>query len=36
MDSSQNGYKKRDIIVPYQAHDGVISLVNGASVKTNP
>lgn len=31
VDSSQNGYKKKDnIIVPYQAHDGIISLVSGA------
>lgn len=34
VDGSQNGYKKKDdIIVPHQAHDGIISLVNGALVK---
>lgn len=34
VDGSQNGHKKKDdIIVPHQAHDGTISLVNGALVK---
>lgn len=33
LDSAQNGYKKKEgIIMPYQEHDCVTSLVNGATL----